>query len=223
MTGFIVYGWMNQKGLQKRLLESRLQLLKQNLNPHFIFNSLNLIYMLVLQKKNDEAVKTIANFSDLHRYYLENVSKNKVTLQEELSFIHSYLLLESERVHVDTPFDYHLPTNLQDKILGIYLPPMILQPLVENAVKYCFPLEKTHAQIWIDVSEIKGGLLIGIENTTHHNSRNIPKGTGSGIGLVKQRIMLSNESARNKIYLKENSPLKHCTEGYRIELVLQHL
>jgi len=104
----------------------------------------------------------------------------------------------------------------------MYLPPMILQPLVENAVKYCHSIENNQAQIWLDVSDTKSGLLIGIENTTHYKNEVIPKGTGSGIALVKERVRLNNESMKTIIRLHENTPLKHCKEGYRIELFLKY-
>ena len=72
--GVLLKSIVNKRTYEKRILENRFQLLKQNLNPHFIFNSLNLIYSLVLQNKNQAAIKTINNFSDLHRYYLDNIN-----------------------------------------------------------------------------------------------------------------------------------------------------
>jgi len=89
--------------LERSMLENRLQLLKKNLDPHFIFNSLNLTYMLLLQENNKEAIDSIIRFSDLHRYFLEMINQKEIPLTEELRFIKNYLELEQKRVHLDAP------------------------------------------------------------------------------------------------------------------------
>ncbi len=203
----------------KRLLENRLQLLKQNLNPHFIFNSLNLIYSLVLQKKNETAIKTINNFSDLHRYYLENINQSLIILEEELLFIESYLKLESERVELDSPFQFVIPKDLSQDAKEQLVPPMILQPLVENAVKYCSTGAGSSeiTTIWIDVKMENGHLIIGVENTLDF-SKELKQGTGLGKNLVLERIAIFNKKNKENILLQNNVPTVHCKHGYRCEL-----
>jgi LytS/YehU family sensor histidine kinase len=68
-----------------------MKLLKKNLDPHFIFNSLNLTYMLLMQRKYEEAAASILKFSDLHRYFLEMMNNQEVSLAEEFKFLENYL------------------------------------------------------------------------------------------------------------------------------------
>lgn len=212
---------LNKRSFNKRILENRLQLLKQNLNSHFIFNSLNLIYSLVLQRKNKAAIKTINNFSDLYRYYLNNINKPKISIEEELKFVESYLNLEAERVGVDTPFIYQLPKNLDGHIKSVLLPPMILQPLVENAVKYCGAdiSASSDSCIWIDIKKSGNKLIIGVENTIETEDTKI-HGSGNGLRLVNERIEIFNKTLKESISLRVADSLLHCKSGYRCELVV---
>ncbi len=211
---------LDKRAYDKHILQNRLELLKQNLNPHFVFNSLNLIYSLVLQQKNDAAIKTIANFSDLHRYYLDNINKPKITLIEELHFVESYLKLQAERVESDNPIVYYLPEQLDKKIEALVVPTMILQPLIENAVKYC-GVDKTtspFSTIWIDVTALENVIIVGVENTLGISETDITGGSGAGLRLVVERIEIFNKTYKNDISLDFQANLNHCSNGYRIEL-----
>jgi len=220
LLGFLFFKMiLNKRLYQKHILENRLQLLKQNLNPHFIFNSLNLIYSLVLQQKNAVAIKTINQFSDLHRYYLDNINKPKVNLEEELSFIKSYIQLESARVEIDDTLTYFLPENLSNQIKNILVPPMILQPLVENAVKYSYANSIEKRTIWIDVTENSNQLVIGIENTLPENGVDNNSGSGLGIKMVTERIDIFNKSYKESVKIFIDQAPKHTQFGYRCELV----
>ena len=208
-----------RRSYEKQILNNRLQLLKQNLNPHFIFNSLNLIYSLVLQKKNDAAAKTIADFADLHRYYLDNINKPKIELSEELKFIESYLKLEAGRVVLDNQLVYWISENIDEATLNLLVPPMILQPLVENAVKYAGS-DTGKRSIWIDVEKHNREVVLGIENTLATlSSKQMPSGNGLGLKLVEERIDIYNTSFGEKVQFIEQTTLKHCEKGYRSELI----
>jgi len=208
-----------RRSYEKQILNNRLQLLKQNLNPHFIFNSLNLIYSLVLQKKNDAAAKTIADFADLHRYYLDNINKPKIELSEELKFIESYLKLEAGRVEIDHRLVYLISEHIDEATLNLLVPPMILQPLVENAVKYAGS-DTGKRSIWIDVEKYDSEVVLGIENTLATvNSKQMPSGGGLGLKLVEERIEIYNTSFSEKVQFIEQATLKHCEKGYRSELI----
>lgn len=218
--GFLLFKMtLNKRLYQKHILENRLQLLKQNLNPHFIFNSLNLIYSLVLQQKNESAIKAINQFSDLHRYYLDNINKPKVSLEEELSFIKSYLQLESARVQTDDRLSYFLPENLHENIKNVLVPPMILQPLVENAVKYSYANTNEKRTIWVDVTERPNHLVIGIENTLSENTVGNHSGNGLGLKMVSERIDIFNKTYNESVKISIEQLTRHAKRGYRCELV----
>ena len=211
---------LNKRAYDKHILQNRLELLKQNLNPHFVFNSLNLIYSLVLQQKNDAAIKTIANFSDLHRYYLDNINKPKITLIEELHFVESYLKLQAERVESDNPIVYYLPEKLDKNIESLVVPTMILQPLIENAVKYCGVDKETTSfcTIWVDVTVKENSIIVGVENTIGINETPLISGSGAGLRLVAEKIDIFNKTYNRKISMNLETELIHCKTGYRVEL-----
>lgn len=214
---FLLFKYLlNKRSYERHILENRLQLLKQNLNPHFIFNSLNLIYSLVLQKKNEAAIRTINHFSDLHRYYLDNISKQRIPLRDELMFIESYLKMESERVQIDDLFSYEIPSDIRDSMAGREVPPMILQPLVENAVKYAANKQGVR-KIWIDVKEDGDMLIVGIENTIDISMAKTA-GKGLGLKLVQERVDIFNKAFQEKAeFISKVQPL-YSTSGYRCEL-----
>lgn len=218
LFGFILFKYfLNKRTYEKEILANRLQMLKQNLNPHFIFNSLNLIYSLVLQKKNDVAITTINNFSNLHRYYLANINQSKIELSKELKFIESYIKLESSRVEIDDKFEYTIIKNINDEQLNLVVPPMILQPLVENAIKYSAN-DNGIRKIWIDINIVNNRLVIGVENTLGESSLTIEPGNGVGISLVKERILIYNKFYNSTIKFNMHKTLSFTNKGYRCEL-----
>ena len=112
--------------------EARLEALRLQINPHFLFNTLNAISTLVVERRSEEAARMIARLSDFLRLTLSGSSADEVTLGDELEFVARYL--EIERVR----FGDRLTTNfvIEDKARRVRVPVLILQPLVENAVRY---------------------------------------------------------------------------------------
>lgn len=204
--------WLDKKKFKKKISETRLQILKQNLNPHFVFNSMNLISSLILEKKNDEAIKVVADFSDLERTYLENNNKDSITLHKELEFLESYLKLQRRRFSHDNGFEFSISVDPSIDTNLVLLPPLILQPLAENAVKYGVIASKANEKrIWIDVRGADP-LIISIED----NGRDVSKKKGFGLGhqIVQERISLFKAPVT---FVKNASPL-HSSTGYRVEI-----
>jgi hypothetical protein len=213
----------NKQKLERSMLENRLELLKKNLDPHFIFNSLNLTYMLLLQEKNKEAIESITQFSDLHRYYLETMNKKEIPMSEEIKFIKNYLDLEQKRVHLDAPFHYEIET-FSETISRIMLPPMILHPLVENAVKYCGydAKNKAHGSIHISFEVKNEKLVITIENSLGETLNPLNIGYKKGVEIVKETIAIYNKMGHHHISFQSSLPPLKFSPGYRCELVISY-
>lgn len=223
ITIFIGSAFFNRyqkKTYEKLILNNRMQLLKQNLNPHFVFNALNTIQSLVLQSKNDLAIKSIAAFSDLHRHYLENINKPFISITEEIEFVRKYLQVEHQRFVRDVGFSYEIIINLEGDKNNTRIPPLILQPIVENAVKYCSAKESEQAMIWVEVNQENENIIISVENTLSDKKRN-QSGFGEGLKIVRERIEIYNKTFNSKIILLENSILKNCSNGYRTILTIE--
>ncbi len=118
--------------LQSQLVQAQLGVLKMQLQPHFLFNTLNAIMVLVRQQKSKEAEQTLAHLSDLLRCVLEDVEAQEVPLRRELEYLQLYLSIEQvrfqDRLRVEISAD--------PAILEAALPQMVLQPVVENAIRH---------------------------------------------------------------------------------------
>ncbi len=118
--------------LETQVAQARLGALKAQLQPHFLFNTLNAIVVLVRQQKGQQAEETLARFSDLLRAVLADMDAQEVTLQRELEYLRLYLSIEqlrfSDRLRVDIDVD--------PELLDAAVPHMALQPIVENAIRH---------------------------------------------------------------------------------------
>lgn len=119
------------ENLEKELSQIKFEVLKNQINPHFMFNSLNVLSGLI---ENDvsKAQQFIDEFSLIYRYVLETIEKPLVSLKEELGFVRSYIFLQQIRYGEDLTLDVNIPAHL----LHLFLPPLSLQIVLENAIKH---------------------------------------------------------------------------------------
>ena len=122
--------------LQNKISETELKLLKAQMNPHFVFNSLNSIQDFVLHNKPKEANYYLTQFAKLMRMSIEYSGRSSITLQEETTFLKIYLELEQVRLEDAFDFEIIIPDELQPMVGEIHISPVIIQPVVENAVKH---------------------------------------------------------------------------------------
>lgn len=170
---------------EKLLREAELTGLRQQLQPHFLFNSLNSISALA-GSKPEEARKMIQQLSDFLRGTLKKDEQQMLSLQEELKHLQLYLDIEKVR------FGHRLNTeiNSDKQSLTLLLPPLLLQPIVENAIK--FGLYDTTGDVTIQISTKKenGNLTINITNPFDIETAQPNRGTGFGLKSVQRRLYL---------------------------------
>jgi two-component system, LytTR family, sensor kinase len=123
--------WAEAEELRRNSTQAQLQLIKNQVNPHFLFNNLNVLSSLVIQD-NPEANKFIEEFSKVYRYILNNQEKELVELQHELDFIKPYIFLLQKRFDYGLQVELNIPESYKDK----YVIPVALQMLIENAIKH---------------------------------------------------------------------------------------
>jgi LytS/YehU family sensor histidine kinase len=123
-------GIKRKASLRHQITEAEVKALRAQMNPHFIFNCLNTIDSYVLQNKQSEASLLIQRFSKLTRRILEHTSQSYITIQQEIETLNIYLQIEQMRKAGS--FDFHLDAD--PEILKYLIPPMLIQPFVENAV-----------------------------------------------------------------------------------------
>ena len=118
--------------LETELAQAQLHALRMQLNPHFLFNAMNTISMLVREGDGAEAVRMLAGLSELMRYVLEETRPQEVSLRDELDFVQRYLAIEQARFH--DRLQVHIDAN--QELLDAQVPNLVFQPLVENAIKH---------------------------------------------------------------------------------------
>ncbi len=129
---FIKQQEQNKADIEKQITEARSAALRAQMNPHFIFNSLNSIQHIISEHQHENAQRYLSKFSRLMRLILENSSKNMTTVASELKIIELYLELESLRF--ENKFIFQIDYQEDPSILDIEIPTLILQPFVENAI-----------------------------------------------------------------------------------------
>jgi two-component sensor histidine kinase len=173
--------------LSEQLSQAQLNALRSQIEPHFLFNALNAIAGLVREGRNDAAIGTIARLSDFLRRTLEGSSRQEVPLHEEIAFVEKYLDIQKVRFADRLTLSIDVPASLRDATV----PSLILQPLVENAVKHGIAKRARGGAIAIVASEREGKLVLSISNDGPPLS---PEGERDkrGIGVANVRTRLAS-------------------------------
>jgi two-component system LytT family sensor kinase len=168
--------------------ESQNQMLRYQINPHFLFNTLNALSSLILQKDFERAERMVLSLSNFLRASLEKAPGDKITLADELTAQHQYLAIEQERFGDRLRLSEATPAELRDALV----PGLILQPLVENAVKY--GVARTTRPVAIEITaELRGDRLAvtvqddAIPDIAPHMS-GAPTTLGVGLANVRRRL-----------------------------------
>jgi LytS/YehU family sensor histidine kinase len=172
-----------QARLAAQLAEARLSALRMQLNPHFLFNSLNAITVLVRDQQSNTAAQMLEALSDILRQVLQSKPRGETTLDEEISFIEMYLAIEqvrfSDRLQVRWAID--------PKVRRAFVPEFILQPLVENAVRHGIAARAEDGVIEISAEGSNGDLVLTVKD----NGPGYNPSTKEGLGLANTRERLA--------------------------------
>ncbi len=184
------------KNLQFEASKNEIELknLRAQINPHFLFNSLNSIKALIEIDKS-EAKEAITKLSNLLRQSI-TLSKNKlISIKEEMTVVETYINLEKIRFEERIKAEY----DIDNSTLNCKIPPLMIQTLVENAIKHGVSKSIDGGIIRVSIKKLKESVKILIENTGKLNQQN--KSTGIGIENTKKRLkILFGKSAKFKIY-----------------------
>jgi LytS/YehU family sensor histidine kinase len=170
---------------EKEKVEIELKALRSQINPHFLFNSLNVLYALAL-KKAKETPEAIIKLSDILRYVVYDSNKNKVKLSAEVKLINNYLSLQKYRI--ENISDVVFETDIKD---DIQLSPMLFLPLVENSFKHGVKGDVSNTYVHISLKSKDHEMVFEIENNKGY-ADDIEKETKQGIGIanIKKRLSL---------------------------------
>jgi tetratricopeptide (TPR) repeat protein len=179
--------------MEQRTIELEMQALRAQMNPHFVFNSLNSIHLFILENNRAQASKFLAKFSRLIRLILQNSQTSFITLESELESLSLYLDLESLRFNYY--FSYQISVHPEIDVSGVNIPPLIIQPYVENAIWHGLMHKKEKGHLEIDISEENECLLIrisdngvGRKKAEEKAGKSVTRHESSGIRITSERI-----------------------------------
>jgi len=170
---------LEKEALKKQSLENELTALKNQVNPHFLFNSLNSLSSLV--RENEEATSFVTNLSYMYRYILQSSEKDLFTLKEELKFLESYIYLIKTRYRDRI----RININISEKVYNCNIPVLTLQLLVENCVKH----NEISVENPLDVYIYDSGNYLLVENKINPKL-GIIESTGQGLFNIDKRYLL---------------------------------
>jgi sensor histidine kinase YesM len=173
--------------LENQASTAQLAMLRYQLNPHFLFNTLNSISTLVLLKQTERANAMLARLSSFLRYTLANEPTAKVTLAQEVETLKLYL--EIEKMRFEERLRPHF--KIESETIGARLPSLLLQPLIENAIKYAVTPAENGADIWITASSEGQALRIEVADNGNGEGADISATPSTGVGLANIRDRLS--------------------------------
>ncbi len=192
--------------------EAQLKMLRYQLNPHFLFNTLNAISTLILDNQNRTANSTVMRLSEFLRYTLDQDPMKKVTLRQEIEAMNLYLTTEKLRFGERLKLEY----AVEDTALEALVPSLLLQPLIENAVKYAVSPSERGGTIRVE-GRARGVMLelaVSDDGPGIHNTTTVTA-AGRGVGLrnTRERLAVLYEE-RHRFATLDNKP------GLRIEMGL---
>jgi tetratricopeptide (TPR) repeat protein len=193
--------------MEQRTIELEMQALRAQMNPHFIFNSLNSIHLFILENNRAQASKFLAKFSRLIRLILQNSQTSFITLESELESLSLYLDMESLRFNYH--FSFHISIHPEIDVSELNIPPLIIQPYVENAIWHGLMHKEEKGQLDIEVSEEGDHLYfkiidngIGRKKASELASKSATKHKSMGLRITANRIAMMQHSNG------EESPVK---------------
>jgi LytS/YehU family sensor histidine kinase len=182
---------------QSRMVELEMQALRAQMNPHFIFNCLNSINRFILKNQSDEASDYLTKFSKLIRLILFNSQSQSVPLENELEALKLYL--EMEMLRFEGRFHFQINPDPELEVEDIEVPPLIIQPYVENAIWHGLMHKEGQGHLSIDLHREKGTLLcqitddgVGRKRAAELKSKSASKGKSLGMQITSHRLELIN-------------------------------
>jgi sensor histidine kinase YesM len=187
--------------LETQLAEARLQALESQLHPHFLFNALNTIAVLVRTERSAQAVRVVTGLGELLRRALDGAGAQVVPLKQEIEFIRRYLEIEQIRFGERLQVELHIEPSAQDA----QVPYLILQPLVENAIQHGIASRTGAGKLRIDASRDDGRLRLSVRDDGPGLSEEAEGTPGNGVGLSTTKERLERLYGDDHSFVIENA------------------
>lgn len=203
VTAYFMFKYIKQQKLANNLLA--LKSLRSQMNPHFIFNALNSVNSFIATNDERTANRYLSDFSQLMRAVLENSEQDFIPLKKEIELLELYTKLEHFRFK--DKFDYSITVDETIDIEEFQIPPMLLQPYIENAVWHGLRYKTEKGQLNIEIAQKSRSEItitisddgIGRERSKALKTENQLKQNSKGMGNIKKRVAILNEMYKDKV------------------------
>ena len=184
--------------IQKRIAETKMEALQSQMNPHFIFNAMNSIQNFVIDNNTDDALWYMGEFSKLMRQTLDFSSRQSISLEEEIKYLNRYIELENLRRKIRVK--YEILVGFPD-MYEIKIPPMLIEPLVENIFVHAFDNSIVCPEMKIEFLFIENKFICKVSDNGLGFDPKEKK--SKGLALIKERITLLNPDIKNSVVVKK--------------------
>ena len=225
LAAFLMFKYIKQQRLANNLLA--LKSLRSQMNPHFIFNALNSVNSFIASNDERTANKYLTDFSLLMRAVLENSEQDFIPLEKEIKLLELYTKLEHFRFK--DKFDYTIKVDKNININDFVIPPMLLQPYIENAVWHGLRYKKTKGNLEIainqsNLNEITISIIddgIGRTQSKALKTEHQQKQNSKGMGNIKKRVSILNEMYKDKVDVSIGDFQKEVDTGTKVIVTLK--
>jgi len=217
-SAFEYYGKFRERELrasqlESRLAQSQLEVLRMQLQPHFLFNTLHTISAFMQEGEIEDADRMISRLSDLLRLALDTGGVQEVPLRQEMDFLRRYLEIQQIRFQDQLRITLDVP----DELLDAQVPSLILQPLVENAIKHGVTPRAEGGEVTVVVKREGNRLRLTVrDDGPGLNSQDARGASGNGVGLANTRARLEQLYGDRQQFVVGNYP----TGGAQVELTI---
>ena len=188
------------------MFKEKFEALKSQMNPHFVFNSLNAIQNFVIENDIDSSLSYMNSFSKLVRRSLDYSTKKEISLKEEIDFLKLFVKIQNLRFGNKVKFKVEKSTKLN--FYENYIPPMILQPIIENSFEHAFSEESVNPEISLSFHVIENNLNVILkDNGSGYDSK--LKESSKGLTLISDRLTLLNPNNTLSVNSNENGTETH--------------
>ena len=225
IAAYFMFKNIKQQKLNNNLLA--LKSLRSQMNPHFIFNALNSVNSFISTNDERTANKYLSDFSLLMRAVLENSEEDFIPLEKEIELLKLYTKLEHFRFK--DKFDYDIIIDENVKVDEFQIPPMLLQPYIENAVWHGLRYKTNKGRLNINITQVDTNELkisitddgIGREKSKAMKTENQKKHNSKGLGNIKKRVAILNEMYKDKVDVFIDDYLDEEDSGTRVVVTLK--
>ncbi len=193
----------NKLRSEQKAIQLEQKLLRSQMNPHFIFNSLATIESFIYENQPKEAGRYLSDFARLMRLILENSTVEYISLAKEIKTLEYYLVLQKLRLDDNLKFTIHVDENLDSEL--VMVPPMLTQPFIENAIEHGFRGSQQTGNILVSFKQLNEQLLVEVDdngvgiNKAMQTEEKNKKHKSMAMQITKERLSVLNRSKKQKL------------------------